>query len=191
MAYATPTTYSTGDIPTAAAWNVIANNTVHAGSLKVNNVALSTYANGSEINVAITAKAYNSGTQSINDTTWTSVLFDTDEWDTSAIHNPSSNTDRFTVPIAGYYLVMGAVEWANNTTGFRSMRITLNGTQVSEQYRINLAAIKHNMNHSWVVKCTAASDIIRLQVYQNSGAGLNIGNASTYGISALVSFLGV
>lgn len=155
-------------------------------------MAISGLNNGSELFIAVSAKAHNTGTESINNITWTPVTFDSETggWDTDSIHSTSSNTDRFTVPRPGKYLVMGEVYWAANATGFRAMRVTVGGTQKSEDYRINLVATAFTMNHAWQVNC-AANDIIRIEVYQNSGGALNITNVSDYGISASVTFLGV
>ena len=194
MAYSTPVTpVATAQLITAANCQTWSDDIIWLAGLKYNASALSALASSAEINTAISAKAHNSGTESINNTTWTPVTYDSEGangWDSSNIHSVASNTDRFTVPVAGKYVVFGEVYWAANATGFRAMRVTVNSTQVSEDYRINLVATAFTMNHSWVVNC-AANDIIRIEVYQSSGGALNITNVSAYGISASVTLLGV
>lgn len=144
MTWTAPRTWVTGEVVTAAMMNVdVKQNIGHLGGMLRNGVALSAMSSPSELLGNFGAKAHHSTTQSIANSTWTNVLFDTEGangWDSGTIHSVASNTQNFTVPATGMYLCCCQVYWAANATGFRAIRITQNGTQISEQYAINLSA---------------------------------------------------
>ena len=52
----------------------------------------------------IGARVYNDANISIPDNTETAVTFNTEEWDTDTIHDPSTNPERLTAKTAGKYL---------------------------------------------------------------------------------------
>lgn len=191
--YTAMTTQTTGNLISATQWNYIVDNWTWAGSLKRNGSVWSGLANSTEMLGNWGAKAHNSTTISIANITWTDVTFDTEGangWDSGTIHSVSTNTQNFTCPVAGKYLCFCEVYWASNATGFRAIRVNHAGAQISEQYAINLVATAFTMQHVWVANA-AASDVIKFQVYQNSGGSLNITNSGSYGISGGIQWIGV
>lgn len=60
--------------------------------------------------------AYNSGTQSFNATTLTTITFDSELYDTASYHNTGANTGRLVAPVTGYYRVEGNI-WYASTSG--------------------------------------------------------------------------
>lgn len=123
------------------------------------------------------ARAYRGTTQSLSDNTETVLLFDTESYDTSTIHDNSSNTGRLTCITAGKYLIEGIAEFAANATGARQLRVRLNGTTViAAENRTSAAAGTATKMGVHVVYDLAASDYVELLALQNSGGSLNVNN---------------
>lgn len=73
--------------------------------------------------------------QTIATGTWVAVTWDTENFDTDAYHNNSTNTSRFTIPAgkAGKYLVSGSISWAGTSSGtFRLVSIYKNGVEQNQ-----------------------------------------------------------
>jgi len=130
-----------------------------------------------------------SGNQSIADGTFTDVTWDTEKFDTDAFHDPSSNTDRITIPAgkAGYYFISAGTRFEDNVNNDTrtALRIMKNGTSVGISYLQNVGntnGFPTNM-YSLLINL-AVSDYIECNVYQNSGGAKNLnGNSESTGIS--------
>jgi hypothetical protein len=137
---------------------------------------------------------YKSTVQTMTNNTYEIITFDTEAFDTDNFHSTSSNTSRITIPTGkgGKYQVNGNTQWANNTTGLRGIELLLNGTA----YITNFIAAPNSDGRCFltiaVVMSLSAGDYLELDVFQNSGAGLNIsGNAQLAKCTNFsVSFLG-
>jgi len=120
-----------------------------------------------------TSTAQNIGTGSM-----TSVLFNAEQSKTSITHSTSTNTDQFTIVQAGYYIIDASIAIGESTGGdVRTLQITVNGAQYSIEDKPPLNPpyadnAQHMMHHS--TGNFAVNDIIRLQVYQDSGGGLDL-----------------
>ena len=55
------------------------------------------------------ARAYNSTTQTVTANTETTMLFDTDQYDTNSIHDTGSNTGRMTTHATGYWYFQASI----------------------------------------------------------------------------------
>ncbi len=55
------------------------------------------------------ARVYNNAAQTVTANTETTVLFNTEDFDTASYHDTGSNTGRMTVPSTGYYRFNGLV----------------------------------------------------------------------------------
>jgi hypothetical protein len=129
---------------------------------------------------AVACFAYKQATQSIPNATYTSVNWDAEYFDTSAIHSTSVNNDRFVVPAgkAGYYYLSAQIGWAGNATGIRQTTLYKNGSTQYSTPRIDPAVnATYNVTVSGIVNC-AVADYLSVSVYQTSGGALNTeGNA--------------
>lgn len=123
--------------------------------------------------------------QSIPNATWTSITWDTEDFDQGGLHSTASNTERITIPTGGdgTYLVIGQIRIAVNATGFRSVRILKNG--VASNSFFCYSSIEANVVDAdvTIIKFIGfgklvAGDYIEIQVYQNSGGALNVQVAS-------------
>jgi hypothetical protein len=66
------------------------------------------------------------GTQTITTGAGQNVTFDTEDFDTAAMHSTVSNTDRITIVTTGLYLLVAQGSFAANGTGNRLLTINKN-----------------------------------------------------------------
>lgn len=126
--------------------------------------------------------AFNSGTQSINDSTYTAVTLDSEDVDVGGMHDTATNNSRLTVPASsgGFYLIFGQICFAANTTGVRTIRLTKNGSTDLAYSQPGTVATGGFITITNLVfgGVLAAGDYIELYAQQTSGGALNIGNAT-------------
>ena len=191
MAWTAPQTWVTGQIVTAADMNTdIRDNVGYLGGLKRNGTVLSSLGASSELLGNYGCRAYNTSNITASNTTWTNLTFNTESWDSGTIHDIGSNTQNFTVPVAGKYLVRASVYWAANSTGLRQIRVTNGGTATGEVGTTVGSSNAFSQQYMDVVSCSA-SDVLVFQVWQSSGGNLDVQQVTTYGISAAVIWIGV
>lgn len=134
---------------------------------------------------AIGARVNNStSTVSAGNTTWTSMTWSAENFDTDAFHDTGSNTSRLTCPagLAGKYLIVGNIQFAANTTGQRGWRILLNGaTVIGGDFR-NTEASGSVQTRAVVsaIYDLVPGDYVELQGWQSSGGALNMGGSTDY-----------
>lgn len=137
---------------------------------------------------------YKSGSQSTSNATFTAILFDSEDFDTSGFHSIVTNTSRITIPAgaAGYYQINGAARWADNTTGVRVTAIYKNGSLwVRNLSTANVGSGSINIIVP-IIMNLAESDYIEVFAYQNSGGSLDVvgNNIETRATSFTVAYLG-
>lgn len=66
--------------------------------------------------------------QSIGNSSFTAINFDSSSVDTYNGHSNSTNNSRYTAQVAGTYLISGGTGWAANATGGRGGSIYKNGS---------------------------------------------------------------
>lgn len=109
--------------------------------------------------------ATKSASQSINNTTGTTITLNTYETNDTAM---SATSDRITITQAGQYLVTAQVQWASNGTGSREAFIRINGSTIFlDTYVVpnasDLTSIQMN-----TIKTFAVNDYIEIRGYQTS-----------------------
>jgi hypothetical protein len=111
--------------------------------------------------------------QSISNTTYTALTYDSENYDTDSFHSTSTNTSRLTIPTGkgGKYQINTFVNWDSTSGGRRIVTIYKNGTntrvlgnQTSSGYLGQTGA--------YVIEL-AAADYIQVFVYQDSGGTRN------------------
>lgn len=119
-----------------------------------------------------------------NPNPYVSQLFDTELIDTDNMHSTSTNTDRLTVVKAGVYMIVPKAHFIGNATGQRAVRLTLNGTTNAEVVAGSTTVANNaGSQGTSIVAPTqflqlAVGDVIRMQVWQNSGGALNTESGS-------------
>lgn len=130
--------------------------------------------------------AYNLGSQTISNNTFTALTFDSEVFDTDGFHSTSSNTSRITIPSGkgGYYLIRSATQIQNNATGERLMRFYKNGSFADPQFRLGFDSDGHASQILVTWMNLASGDYIECFVLQNSGGNLNY-DPSYFGVQYL------
>ena len=137
------------------------------------------FSGGSLRNRFIGARVYNSASQSINNNTLTALNFDSERYDSDALHDTATNNTRLTVPVAGVYHVGCFVNFAADVDGRRVIRLLLNGTTVignSNYHPTQEPTFGTNvpLSTDWSF---AANDYVELHVLHTAGAALNVDHA--------------
>lgn len=141
----------------------------------------------------IGARIYKSANQTLTTGTVTALTMNSEDYDTDAFHSTVTNDSRITIPsgLAGYYLVLGTVQYAPDATGERRARLHKNGSVVKQNNKMTVTVASENT----FVECTgifnlAETDYIELNGYHTKGSDLAVvgGSANT---QLIVQFLGV
>lgn len=131
-----------------------------------------------------------SASVAIPNNAYTTLPWDTEEWDTADLHSATSATERITLPIAGRYLVIGSIRWDVNTTGQRIVRIMrtrgavveMVGQDISTTWGTN--AVVH---HATALVDCQAGDYLTLEAWQSSGGALAVNNGTPRGAAHFFS----
>ena len=111
--------------------------------------------------------------QTIPDDTETAISWDTQIFDTADVWSLASPT-AIVFPYTGIYLLGAQIAWAANTTGYRSLRLVLNGGDAIAVDTVDAPATlgtAQSVVTLWQVAAT--SDFIEAVVRQNSGGNLD------------------
>lgn len=138
------------------------------------------------------ARVYNNANISINNNTDTALTFNSERYDSSAIHSTSTNTGRLTFPVAGKWRVHGNVRFAANATGIRAVYIVLNGTTIiGNVLGNNTGATFQPTLQVSADYGFALNDYVTLNVFQDSGGALNVLVVGNYSPEFWCQYLGV
>jgi hypothetical protein len=108
----------------------------------------------------------------------TALIFDTQLWDTNALHDNVTNNTRLTAKVAGIYQITGQLVWAASAVGLRALAILLNAT-----YTLAIqtdAAANQTQYTVTTIFPLSANDYVELIAVQTSGGGLNTSVAAYY-----------
>jgi hypothetical protein len=117
--------------------------------------------------------------QSIADNTNTTIQFNSEAFDTAAMHDNTTNNTRLTAPIAGKYLVTGNVTWAASVADRRLIEFSktsgITTTVVAQNavHPVQIASIPTVQGLTTVIDM-AAGDYVELAVFQKTGGALNV-----------------
>ena len=175
-------TFSTVDARLGVGSN---NQILVADSAEATGLKWATPASGSSF---VGAGCMKAASQSISNATFTAITFASEQFDTSGIHDTTTNTDRFTVPSGkgGYWLFNGNCNFASNSTGFRQIALVKNGSLTGSEP--NPATFSGSNDVAMPISAVfnlIAGDYMSLYAYQTSGGALNVdgttsGNGRTF-----------
>lgn len=123
---------------------------------------------------------YNSTDQSIPNSAWTWVSFDSVVFDPFGIKTAATD---FTVTVPGVYSLGCTLKWAANGTGMRGAGIAVGGTNIIETLMPNTGAgsvVELNLATLWRVDSTT---VFHALAYQDTGGPLNVRTAVASGIA--------
>lgn len=119
-----------------------------------------------------------SGSLSVVTSTWTPLtLNNADDWDTDAFHDPTTNSERITIPtgLGGRYRFDGLITYGGSSAGFRMIRLLVNGATDWRVFQgapvpagtATVVAFSHVLE-------LAAGDYVQTDVWQSSGGNLGV-----------------
>lgn len=125
------------------------------------------------------ALVFDAANQSIPNTTITTLLFDTESYDTDAIHDTSTNTGRLTVPTGATKVRLTArVEFAIDGTGIRKVIFYKNGSTAfaggGQNREVPISSDPTTMLDVTPVLTVTATDYFEVRVSQTSGSALDV-----------------
>lgn len=137
-------------------------------------------------------RVYNNANISIPNNALTALTFNSERYDTGGLHSTSANTSRLTCLTAGKYRITGHVEFATNPTGYRHLKIRLNGTtDLAGMTLLPLTAAPDITQISLSTEyALAVNDYVELAVAQTSGGALNVTAVSNSSPEFSMSFIG-
>jgi hypothetical protein len=124
------------------------------------------------------ARVTHASGQVVPNATAATLSFDSERYDTAAMHSTSSNTSRLTAPVTGIYEVTANVRWsgAQFTAGASTVTLRKNGS--------GLVAWEEDAgNDANLITTTArlaAGDYLEVVVSQTSGSSKTIGSLAEY-----------
>jgi len=126
---------------------------------------------------APSAKVYRSTNQTINNTIWTSIEFDVEDYDTDNIWISGSST-RLTCKTAGKYIITGHISWDSNATGYRGIAIVLNDSIFIAAHRNLPATGVYTPQTVAIIYDLDVDDYVELRAHQSCGTTLDIAASS-------------
>ena len=127
------------------------------------------------------ARVTNSTPQSAaNVPTFTTLAFDTERFDTAALHTGSDT--RLTAPIAGLYVVSAQISWdAASNVGARELAINKNGSTIIAR-TVSAPSPSPNTTEQSITTLAnlAAGDFVEVKLRQNSGGSLTVFTAPEF-----------
>jgi hypothetical protein len=126
-----------------------------------------------------------SAAQSIATSTFVPITFDVEEIDSYGGH--ASSQSRYTAQVAGWYHVLGIVQWAVNATGRRACGLFTNGaTRVRQTECVTVTvASGTTTNIAETDLYLAVGDYVEIEGWQSSGGALNTSSGFTQSASML------
>jgi hypothetical protein len=136
----------------------------------------------SAANSFVGCMAVASAAQTIANSTDTAVAFGgTDLYDTDGFHDPSTNNSRITIPTGkgGKYRFETMIRWDGNSSGARSIKFYINGSEGQTVYRAPAFAAGAVINTPSFTLNLSAGDYVQIYVNQTSGGNVDIDNSGS------------
>ena len=144
------------------------------------NVAGTLQSGGAALGNAPAFQAYLNSSQSISDSTWTKVEFNTEQFDTNSDYDNSSNY-RFTPTVAGKYYIYASIKPEtgsnDNNIDLVQMKIRRNGVDYSGMqfdFRSDSDGRKFQISASNVMDMNGSSDYAEVYGYLKCGTGTRV-----------------
>ena len=123
--------------------------------------------------------AYQSSAQTLSTATFTKILYQTEEFDTNS--NFASST--FTPTVAGYYQVVGAVQFGSATTC--AVRIYKNGSNLKQVFNSVTSSVSTGSGTA-LIYMNGSTDYVEIFAYLGAGQALTADVTTTYFQASLV-----
>lgn len=165
-----------GDLIAASADNMPAKVTVGAdGTLLIADAAQTA---GVRWTTIPSVRVNRSATLSLTNNTITDLTWNTDMYDSHAMHDTSSNTARLTCVLAGLHHIELNLEFQANATGFRGIHIVHSADSIiAKHYLPQVGAAVSPIMHVSCDHDMSVGEYVYAQAWQTSGGNLLVGNS--------------
>jgi hypothetical protein len=130
---------------------------------------------------ALVALPSTSANQTLSNTTWTPIGYDTEEYDTDNFHDNAVNNSRLTVPAGVSRVKLTAnVYWQQDNVGRRIHALRKNGAQIIGSFYASIlpedgiGSNTSSVNLASPVLSVSEGDYFEINAYQDSGGNLDI-----------------
>jgi hypothetical protein len=114
------------------------------------------------------ARAVKSGSQSVPSFTSTTLSFESESFDTGALHDTTVDNSRLTTPIKGVYVITAGARWKDGPTdGDRILGVLVNGGCCHGQTQTHVESFGPSQTTA-VVVALFAGDYVEASVYHTS-----------------------
>ncbi len=124
------------------------------------------------------ARVYNDANQALAYDTLTLLSWNSEDWDTDTIHDPSTNPSRLTCKTAGKYAVAAGLGWSSNNTGRRDAWFYKNGAA------LNIGDQRGGQNNTYMTMITvlnlSVSDYLEVKAQHTVVGGINVSLVSWF-----------
>jgi hypothetical protein len=113
-------------------------------------------------------------TQTISNNTQTAITWNSENFDTDAFHNNSTNTSRITIPSGkdGKYLFTASGWQTDSTAGLRGVALYKNGSRIRQAWFMPSGTNVYNSAPITCILNLVATDYIEVYILQTSGGNL-------------------
>jgi hypothetical protein len=126
------------------------------------------------------ARVYHNAAQSLTSGVVAALAFNSERFDTDAIHDTVTNNSRLTCKTAGVYVATVCASFAANATGQRALGIRLNGATELAWSEVPATAAEHTTLVTSTIYVLAVNDYLEALGYQTSGGALNVESIANY-----------
>lgn len=133
-------------------------------------------------------------TQTLTSGVYGAATFTTEDFDTHSGHSTSVNTDQFVIPTGwdGVWRISIGAAFAANATGSRGCRPTKNGTAINNAGAMlpnTGAGTASRIPGQTIMADLAAGDVIRSELFQDSGGNLATASSADVGCFMDLEFI--
>jgi hypothetical protein len=122
--------------------------------------------------------AYNTSYQTLANTTYTKIAYNTEEFDTGSCYDTTNY--RFTPNVAGYYQLNAIIGFTANATGAVFLRLYKNGSAFKDGIYVPNANTGPELVCSWLAYANGSTDYFEIYGWQSSGGNLSAGSGSSF-----------
>lgn len=118
---------------------------------------------------------------SANDSTWTEVNWNgTEVQDPAGLHNAAVNSEQVIIKESGLYIMSSSVVFNTTAAGQRKIRILRNGSATGIESQVSAHPTNQSTVSATGTYYLATGDVIRVEVWQDSGAALSFEREPSY-----------
>ena len=125
-------------------------------------------------------RVYHDVVQSIPHNTFTTLSFNSEDYDTDAMHDPAAPNERITFKTPGIYLVTFHAQFQANVNGSRVVLFQYSTPANVARFELDAVVNTYTPMNLTTILQTTLNEYVIVRVYQDSGVALDIRAESRY-----------